>query len=1030
MIHRYNLITHIIFLVILSCLSAVELKAEDSTSVQEIKGVVISSADNSPLIGVTVSVKGSNQGVITDVDGQYILKKPKDGAVVRFEYIGYKAIEIPVKSNNMSQFKVVTMYEDAQQLEDVVVVGFGKQKKESVIGAIQTVKSSDLMAPSSSLSTSFAGKISGVISVQRSGEPGADGADFWIRGVSTFAGPKTPLIVLDGVEVTTAELNSLAPESIDSFSVLKDATATALYGAKGANGVMIVTTKSGKDMDKPRINVRVENYFTQPTSIPKLADGVTYMNMYNEAEYNRNPNRIEPYFSAEKIQGTLEGWDPYVYPDVDWYSTLFKDFTSNQSVNLNVMGGSSRVDYFINASIFNEEGLLKNYSQNQFDKNNIHQVKYSFQSNINAQLTKTTKVGLRLTTQIKNYSGPNVNTATLFTKAQQANPVYYPAFFPNTGTDNQRIMYGFRKSGGVENPLSLYLSSKKDNFETNVLSTFTVEQNLDFLTRGLSAKALVSFQNYSSSASVLGYTPFLYEMDSYEKNEDGTYLYTLEEVQLGTDAIVVQNQENYGNRTFNFQVSLDYNRTFNDDHNVSAMLLYHQREYRSPSNNFYNTLPMREQGLAGRATYNYDSRYFMEVNFGYNGSDNFMRHNRMGFFPSIAVGYLISNESYFEPLTDVISLLKIRGSFGLVGNSFTDPRFPYITEVDLGGKSYTFGEDWNNTKWGASIVKYGAENATWETGKKSNLGLELGLFNELTLISEFFYERRSDIFMQRRTVPSNVGIGSSQPYVNMGVVDNRGVDLSLEYNHAFNKDLILQVKGNFTYAANELIEKDEPQQLYAYQSEIGRSLDTPYGLISDGLFKDENDIKTSPIHTYTTVKPGDIKYKDLNGDGYINDYDMTYFGAPKLPQIVYGFGASLKYRKFDFSLFFQGVGKTSIVMDGIHPFGDYQFNVYQFIADDYWSAQNPNVDAAYPRLSDASNPNTTVRSDFWVRDGSFLRLKNAEIGFTHKFFRVYVNGTNLMTFSKFKYWDPEIGSGNGLSYPPLRVFNAGFQFNF
>ena len=284
--------------------------------------------------------------------------------------------------------------------------------------------------------------------------------------------------------------------------------------------------------------------------------------------------------------------------------------------------------------------------------------------------------------------------------------------------------------------------------------------------------------------------------------------------------------------------------------------------------------------------------------------------------------------------------------------------------------------------------------------------------------------------MQRRIIPSHIGIGTAQPYVNMGIVDNRGVDLSLEYNHAFNKDVILSVKGTFTYAANELIEKDEPKQLYAYQSEIGLPLNTPYGLISDGLFKDEEDIANSPIHTYTTVKPGDIKYKDLNDDGYINDYDMTYFGDPTVPQIVYGFGASLKYKKFDFSLFFQGVGKTSIVMEGIHPFGDYQFNVYEFIANDYWSESNPNPNAAYPRLSDASNPNTNIKTDFWVRDGSFLRLKNAEIGFTHKFFRVYMNGTNLLTFSKFKYWDPEIGSGNGLSYPPLRVFNVGFQFNF
>lgn len=1017
--------------VILLFLCIMSLSVWSQSKNIEIKGVVISSADNQPVIGASVKVQDMAIGVVTDIDGNYVLNVPENATAIEFKYLGLQTQIIPFKKNNLDVFKVIMMYEDAQQLDDVVVVGFGKQKKESVIGAIQTVKSSELSVPSSSLTSAFAGKIAGVIAVQRSGEPGADGANFWIRGVSTFAGPTSPLIVLDGVEVSSSELNALAPESIESFSVLKDATATALYGAKGANGVMIITTKSGKDMDKPKINVRVENYFSQPTKIPKLADGVTYMKMYNEGELNRNPDRGEPYFSEDKINGTMENRNPYVYPNVDWYKQLFGDLSSNQSVNLNVMGGSRRVDYFINASIFNERGLLKDYSQNQFDDNNIRQTRYSFQSNINAQLTKTTKVGLRLTTQIKNYSGPNVSTATLFTKAMQVNPVYFPAFFPNLGDgDVKHIMFGHKKQYGIENPLALYLSEKKDNFETNVLSTFTIEQKLDFLTKGLSAKGLISFQNWSSSSSVLGYTPFTYEVESYEQMGDGSYNYTLSEVQPGTEAVVVKNNSNGGNRTYNLQLSLDYNRVFNDVHSVSAMLLYHQREYKSPSSNFYDTLPLREQGLAGCATYNYDNRYFAEFNFGYNGSDNFMKDNRMGFFPSMAVGYMISNERFFETLKDKISLLKVRASYGLVGNSFTSPRFPYITEVNLGGRGYTFGEDWNNTQYGATIVKYGAENAKWETGEKVNIGLEFGLFDKLTLITDFFYEMRKDIFMQRRTMPTTVGIGEAQPYINMGKVKNKGVDLSLEYNHAFRPDILLSVRGNFTYAANELVEKDEPRQLFPYQSEIGLPLNMPYGLIAEGLFKDEADIENSPKQTYVQVKPGDIKYKDMNGDNVIDDFDMTYLGNPEVPQIVYGFGASLNYKKVDISLFFQGVAKTSIVMSSIHPFGEYQFNVYDFIAKDYWSETNPNPNAAYPRLSDASNTNNSARSDFWIRNGAFLRLKNAEIGFTHKFLRVYVSGTNLLTFSKFKYWDPEVGSGSGLSYPTLRVVNVGLQLNF
>lgn len=1015
-------------LLLLFAISLVSVTALAQNKI-EIRGVVVSSADNQPIIGASVIVKGTPTGVITDLDGQYTLSVTENAKEIEFKYLGCKTVVIPFKKDNLNPFRVVTLYDDAQQLDDVVVVGFGKQKKESVIGAIQTVKASTLTVPSSSLTSAFAGKIAGVIAVQRSGEPGADGASFWIRGVSTFAGPTSPLIVVDGVEVSSADLNALAPESIESFSVLKDATATALYGAKGANGVMIITTKSGRDMDKPKINVRIETYFTQPTKVPKLTDGVTYMKMYNEGELNRNPNRLEPYFSDDKIIGTLENRNSYIYPNVDWYGQLFNDVSNNQSINLNVMGGSSRVDYFINASIFNENGMLKNYSQNQFGNSNIRQTRYAFQSNVNAMLTRTTKVSLRLNAQIKNYSGPNVSTATLFTKAMQVSPVYFPAFFP-TPEGGNHIMFGHKSSYAIENPLALYLSEKKDNFETNLLTTFSVDQDLSDLVQGLSAKGLISFQNWSSSSSVLGYKPFTYEVASYEKDPSGNYNYVLSEIQQGTDAIDVISDANLGNRTFNLQFSVDYNRTFNKIHNVSAMLLYHQREYKSPSNNFYNTLPLREQGLAGRATYNFDNRYFAEFNFGYNGSDNFNKNNRMGFFPSFAVGYLISNEEFFEPLINKISLLKLRASYGLVGNSFTDPRFPYITEVDLNGRGYTFGENWNNTLWGAAIIKYGAEGAKWETGKKTNIGLELGLFNNLTLIADYFSETRSDIFMQRRTMPSTVGIGSAQPYINMGRVKNSGVDISVEYNKAFRPDVILSVRGNLTYAANELIEKDEPAQMFDYQSEIGCPLNLPYGLISDGLFKDEEDIKNSPRQTYVQVKPGDIKYKDLNEDGVIDDFDMTYFGESQIPQIVYGFGASLNYKKFDISLFFQGVAKTSIVMSGIHPFGDYQFNVYDFIAKDHWSESNPNPNAAYPRLSDASNTNNNARSDYWVRDGSFLRLKNAEIGFSHKFFRVYVNGTNLLTFSKFKYWDPEVGSGNGLSYPTLRVVNIGLQLNF
>jgi TonB-linked SusC/RagA family outer membrane protein len=924
------------------------------------------------------------------------------------------------------------MHENAKALSDVVVVGFGTQKKESVIGAIQTVNAKDLIIPSSSLTSAFAGRIAGVIAVQRSGEPGADGASFWIRGISTFAGPTNPLIIMDGIEISSTDLNAIAPESIESFSILKDATATALYGAKGANGVMVVTTKSGKDMIKPKINVRVESYSTQPTSLPSFADGVTYMKLYNEAQVSRNPDAT-PYYTTDKINGTQNKLNPYVYPNVDWYGLLFKNQSQNQSANLNVTGGSKKVDYFINAAFFNETGMYRDNSVNAFTNNNIQQQRFTFQNNINAELTKTTKIGLRLMTEIRNYDGPGESSQTLFTKAMQVNPVEFPAYFPTENGD-KHIYFGNESNYGVGNPLAMLLASQKHEFETTILSSFNVNQKLDFITKGLSAKVLASFQYWARQSTTFGYTPYFYEISSYDP---ATYKYTLNQMTPGTEAIGVTNL-NYGmSSTINLQGSVDYDHTFSGKHNVSAMLLYHQREYRTPSTDFYGNLPYREQGLAGRATYNFDNRYFTEFNFGYNGSENFKPGLQFGFFPSIAAGYVLSNEKYFKPFVDVVNLLKIRASYGLVGNSFTDPRFPYQTEVQLNstGRGYTFGDQWDNTLPGMAITKYGQEGATWETGKKINIGLELGLFNKLTLITDVFQEIRSGIFMQRQVVPTTVGIGDALPYANIGKVQNQGCDMSLVFNHSFNKDFILSVRGNFTYAVNKLLDRDEPQQLFAYQSAIGQPLNGNFGLIANGLYtqQDIKDIADGklPRPTFSAnVMAGDIKYKDLNGDGVIDNFDRTYFGQPSIPQIVYGLGISLKYKAFDCSIFFQGVAQTTLLMSGVAPFGNYKFQIYDFIAKDHWSESNPNPNAAYPRLSDTDNMNNTQSSTYWAKDGSFLRLKNAEIGYTFKFIRAYINGSNLLTFSGFKYWDPEVGSGSGIAYPTLKVINIGLQMSF
>lgn len=990
-----------------------------------IKGSVKDSKGAS-LGGISISVKGTTDKTATNEQGSFEISA-KIGDVLIFNSVGYGTKEVSVTNSSMLN---VTLEVDESSLDEVVVVGFGTQKKASVVGAIQTIQAKELRIPSSNLSNAFAGRIAGVTSFQRSGEPGADGSTFYIRGISTFSGPTEPLIFIDGVEVTKKDMDALAPEVIEGFSVLKDATATALYGARGANGVMLITTKQGSEMEKAKINVRVENSFSEPTKMIKLANGVDYMIANNEALKTRGI--LAPRFSQEKIDATVQGLDPIIYPNVDWYKLLFKDRTLNQSANLNVTGGTKKVTYFLSASMNNDNGMLKNDPQNRFD-NNIKQTRYSFQANIGAKLTNTTKVGLRINSQIVDYSGTASGTGTLYQWIFEAPPTLFPAYIPS---NEDRTAFGNIKGGPhadlFRNPYAEMVKGYKDNSQSSVITSFDVEQNLSFLTEGLKVKGLISFKNHSSTDINRSFNPFYYQIDANNPiNDDKTYNYNV--ITKGTTYLATSTGSS-GDRLLNTQINLDYNRSFGL-HDVSGMLVYLQRNYNNNApSGFYASLPTRNQGIAGRVTYSYDNRYMAEANFGYNGSENFAEGRRFGFFPSVAIGYNIANESYFEPLKDVISNLKLRASYGLVGNSFTDPRFPYITDVNLSGKGYIFGDNWQTTMSGALVNKYGTENAKWETGKKINLGLDLDIFRGLGLVIDLFQETRSGIFMQRRVISAESGIVGNNPYANLGKVRNSGVDVSLGYNKTLSEDLTVSVRGTFTYNQNKLLDRDEPQLPYSYLSAIGKPLNRYVGLIAEGLYQDQADIDKSPQTTYTPtmVKPGDIKYKDLNGDGKIDNNDMMQIGNPNIPQVTYGFGSSIQYKKFDFGIFFQGITKVSLMMSNIHPFSASESVIFDWISKERWTESNPNPQALYPRLISKAEAgfNNYQPSTYWIRNGAFIRLKNAEIGYTYKKARLYLSGQNLLTFSSFKYWDPEQGGGNGLGYPPSRILNAGVQLNF
>ena len=1002
-----------------------------------VAGTVISSADNQPIVGANIYVEGTNVGTTTDAGGNYKLTVPASAKTVTVSFLGYDTKKISVRDIHL--FKLITLSDATNKLEDVVVVGFGVQKKESLVGAVQSVKPSDLHTSSSNLSTSFSGKIAGVIAVQKSGEPGADGANFWIRGISTFGSGQSPLLILDGVEITNQMLNNIPPETIESFSVLKDATATALYGSRGANGVMIITTKNGRDSEKMTINLRAEFGASAPTRVPKVADGITYMETFNEARTTRGE---KPYYSNEKIMGTKLGLDPYVYPNVDWYDMLFKDCTFNQNFNFNMTGGAKKIDYFLNASVYNENGIMRKPEASKFDTN-INAQKYLFQANVSADATKTTRVSLKMNTQLHYRHAPIQSVSDLFAYAMTGMPCEFPATLPGEESDTF-VRFGTNNawnSGFFTNPYAQLCRGYGDQFRGHFTSALTVNQNLDFITKGLSATGMATFYNRVYSAVYRSFTPFMYQLTDYNIDEAGNYSYTSNSTNTGTTYLGTTRGKD-GYRELAFQAKIDYARTFGK-HDVGATIVYMQKERNMniSDEQEYAALPYRQQGLAGRVTYGFDKRYLFEANFGYNGSENFAAGKRFGFFPSVAVGWVISNEPFWKGIKEQVNLFKLRASYGLVGNDVISKdyadRFPYLTTVDMGqGYDVYIGNNFQR-KYGPILSVYGNPNATWEESRKLDIGVEIGLFDSLNIIFDWFKEKRSGIFMQRTSLPSTFGMSGITPWANIGKVDNSGVDISVDYNKAFSKDLILSLRGTFTYAHNEIVEMDEPKYKWAYQYKAGHPINSIQCLIAEGLFRDEEEIASSPSQDiYATtypIRPGDVKYRDLNDDKIIDDNDMCWTGNPTVPEIIYGFGFSLKYKGFDCSAFFQGQGKVSILMYNYHPFATAATpgsGLMQWIADEHWSEDDPNPKALYPRLSPLWNNNNTKASTLYVRNGKMLRLKTAEIGYTYKKMRVYVSGTNLLTFAPFKYWDPEKGSGNGLGYPLQRTYNLGFQFNF
>ncbi|NLU94677.1 SusC/RagA family TonB-linked outer membrane protein [Chitinophaga sp. Ak27] len=995
--------------------------------------------------GVTVKVKHRATGTVTTATGEYSIKMETSSDTLAFSSLGYQPQEIPVNGRHTI---LVTLLDNRNDLNDVVVVAYGLQKKQSMVSSITTINPKEIKGPTSNLTTMLAGRISGLVSYQRSGEPGADNASFFIRGITSFgSGKLDPLILIDGMESTSTELARLQPDDIAGFSVLKDAAAASLYGARGANGVILVTTKTGKS-GVTKMNVRFENSFSSNTRNIALADNISYMQLANEAAITRDRLAPLPY-SQNKIDHTKAGDNPYLYPSNDWLGTLIKNYTNNQRVNINLSGGGQKAQYYVGATMNQDNGILKTQSGNNFN-NNIKLRSYEIRSNVNLRFTSSTEAIIRTTGNFDDYNGPVGGGAAIFKSALNANPVLFPAIFPSSDLSNvKHPLFGNAPRGSngevYNNPYASMVSGFQQ-YNTSTLNVqLEIKQDLNFITPGLSARVMAYTKRYSYFDLSRQYNPFFYSANPTVKDPNQYTLSLLNE-KTATEYLNYTPGSKIVNTTTYMEAAVNYNRTFNKVHNISGLLIGIRRNYlNGNAGDLQLSLPFRNQGVSGRFTYGYDNRYLLEGNFGYNGSERFAKNNRYGFFPSIGVAWNAGNEKFLEGMTDVISQLKFRATYGLVGNDQigdANDRFFYLSNVNLNDNKFGsyFGENYGYSKPGVSVSRYPNNDITWEKSQKTNIGLDLGLWNALTVTVDAYKERRSSILMSRAYIPSTMGL-TAPISANVGVAEGRGVDVSMDYNKNFGKTW-LQMRGTFTYAASKLLVNEEPQYPanMQYLSRVGHSLGQVYGLIAERLFVDDEDVKNAPRQNFGEVRGGDIKYRDLNGDGQITKLDMVNeLGYPTTPEIIYGFGFSFGYKNFDISTFFQGSARSSFFIDpsAISPFvmdGANQHGLLNVIAQDHWSEDNRNLYAFWPRLGATQSSNNNQPSNWWMRNGAFLRMKSAEIGYNigdkgmkryHiSGLRIYANGTNLFLISAFKLWDPEQG-GNALGYPIQRVFNIG-----
>lgn len=1017
---------------------SVRVFAQNTPDVVEITGVVL--GDNKePLVGVNITVKDvPGLGTNTDLDGRYKIKLERYQRLV-FSYVGYDKQEVLVKDQYIVDVNMKSS--ESNILDQIVVTAVGTQKKATVTGAITTVDVNDLRVnPTGAVSNALAGNVPGVLARQTSGMPGSV-SEFWIRGISTFGASNAALVLVDGFERNLDEINV---EDIESFSVLKDASTTAIYGSRGANGVVLVTTKRGA-AGKVNIDAKVEAGYNMLTKVPQFVEGPQYARMANEARLTRNQ---EPIFQPDELEILRLGLDPDLYPNVNWKDIILRDGATNYRASLNVKGGGSTARYFISGSYLNQQGMYKTDNYLKDYSTNAGYRRWNYRLNLDIDITKTTLVRVGVSGSLEKFNDTGLGSDKLWNAIMDYNPILSPLIYSNGyvpafGTND-------RTNPWVQSTMTGYRENWNNNIQTNI----TLEQNLDFFLSGLRFIARYGYDTENKNSIRREKWPEQWKAERF-RDINGNLVFQ----RVSTEGKLTQSSEAWGNRNEFFEWDLHYDRSLKR-HNFGGTVKYNQFskvETVGIDKDIKRGIARRNQGIAGRATYRFDYRYFLEFNFGYTGSENFAKGHRFGFFPAISGAWNIAEESFMKNNFKWITFLKVRYSYGKVGNDNLGKdeedrpiRFPYLYTIDNAG-GYNFGDYGFKKEYaGKYYSEVASPYVTWEIATKKDLGIDIALFrSKFTATIDFFDEKREGIYMVRNYLPMMVGL-ESNPRANVGKVKSKGFDGNFSINQKVG-EIDFTLRGNMTYSKNEIVDRDEEERYYKYQMERGHRVDQARGLVSLGLFKDWDDIRNSPQQTYGSVMPGDIKYKDVNGDGIVNDDDRVAIGATTKPNLIFGLGTSARWKGFDVNVHFQGAGKSTFFINGptVYMFQDREGwgNILSEMANsDRWisedisgskSTENPN--AAYPRLSYGGNGNNYRESTFWLRDGSYVRLKTLEAGYSlpkyivNRFrlegLRFFFIGTNLLTWSNFKLWDPEMGSSDGKKYPNSKTYLFGISIN-